>query len=132
MNPNKKLLIIEEVEDDASLRKALSSKLILEGFGVIEASDGEEGLSTALREHPDLILLDIVMPDMDGLKMMKKLRETGEWGKRVPIILLTNLNPDDTLINQAVADNEPAYYLVKSNLKISDLVEKIKERLLTT
>jgi response regulator RpfG family c-di-GMP phosphodiesterase len=69
------------------------------------------------------------MPDMDGIEMMKKLRESSEWGKIVPIILLTNLNPDDEKINKAIADNEPAYYLVKSDLKIADLIEKITERL---
>jgi len=126
---SKKILVIEEIEDDASLRNVLHDKFSLEGFSVLEAKDGEEGLVTALREHPDLILLDIVMPKMDGLTMMKKLREANEWGKNVPIILLTNLNADDDKINQAIADNEPAYYLVKSNYTIEDLVEKIRERL---
>src|SRR3989344_833736 len=126
---NKKILVIEEVEDDISLRNVLHDKFSLEGFSVLEAKDGEEGLATALREHPDIILLDIVMPKMDGLTMMKKLREANEWGKNVPIILLTNLDASDDKINQAIADNEPAYYLVKSNYTIEDLVEKIRERL---
>lgn len=126
---NKKILIIEEVEDEKSLRDVLHDKFVKEGFGVLEAKDGEEGLAIALREHPDLILLDIVMPKMDGLTMMKKLREENEWGKHVPIIILTNLSADKEKINQAIADNEPAYYLVKSNYTISDLVEKIRELL---
>ena len=129
LKSSKKILVIEAIEDDASLRNLLHDKFTLEGFNVLEAKDGEEGLVTALREHPDLILLDIVMPKMDGLTMMKKLREANEWGKNVPIILLTNLNADDDKINQAIADNEPAYYLVKSNYTIEDLVEKIRERL---
>ena len=123
---NKKILVIE---DDASLRNVLRDKFILEGFRVLEAKNGEEGLATALSEHPDLILLDIVMPQMDGITMMKELRQKNEWGKNVPIILLTNLSADDEKINQAIVDNVPAYYLVKSNYTISDLVEKIKERL---
>lgn len=126
---NKKILVIEEVEDDNSLRNVLHDKFVKEGFSVLEAKDGEEGLATALSEHPDLILLDIVMPKMDGLTMMKKLREANEWGKHVPIILLTNLSADDEKINQAITDNQPAYYLVKSNYTIEDLVEKIRERL---
>lgn len=126
---NKKILVIEEVEDDTSLRNVLHDKFKLEGFGVLQAKNGEDGLATALREHPDIILLDIVMPVMDGLTMMKKLRETNEWGKHVPIILLTNLSADTDKINQAITDNEPAYYLVKSNYTVSDLVEKIRERL---
>lgn len=123
---NKKILI---VEDETPLRNALREKLTREDFGILEAKNGEEGLEVALREHPDLVLLDIVMPRMDGLTMMKKLRQANEWGKKVPIILLTNLTADDDKINQAITDNEPAYYLVKSNYTIEDLVEKIRERL---
>jgi len=126
---NKKILVIEEVEDEKSLRDVLHDKFVNEGFKVLEARDGEEGLATALREHPDLILLDIVMPKMDGLTMMKKLREANDWGKHVPIILLTNLSADDDKIMAAITNNQPAYYLVKSNYTIEDLVEKIRERL---
>ncbi len=126
MENNKKILI---VEDERPLSQALVKKLTLEGFATLTAKNGEEGLGVALREHPDLILLDIAMPIMDGLTMMKKLRQENEWGKHVPIILLTNLSADDDKINQAITDNEPAYYLVKSNWTISDLVEKIRERL---
>ena len=126
---SKKILVIEAVEDDNALRNVLRDKLTSEGFSVLAERNGEEGLAVALREHPDLILLDILMPAMDGLSMMKKLREANEWGKKVPIIFLTNLSADDDKINKAVADNEPAYYLVKANYTIEDLVEKIRERL---
>ena len=126
---NKKILVIEAVEDDTPLRDVLRDKFTTEGFKVLEAKDGEEGLSIALREHPDLIVLDILMPKMDGITMMKKLRQADSWGKSVPIILLTNLSADDEKINQAITENEPAYFIVKSNWKINDLVEKIKERL---
>lgn len=126
---DKKILVIEEVEDEKSLRDVLHDKFKLEGFNVLEAKDGEEGLAIALREHPDIILLDIVMPKMDGLTMMKKLREANEWGKNVPIILLTNLGADDEKIMKSITDNTPAFYLVKANYTIEDLVEKIKERL---
>ena len=108
---------------------ALKDKLTREGFATLEAKNGEEGLNVALREHPDLILLDIVMPRMDGITMMKKLRQTDEWGKNVPVILLTNLSADDEKIMRAVTENEPAYYLVKSDHTISDVVEKVRERL---
>jgi DNA-binding response OmpR family regulator len=128
-NNNKKILVIEAVEDDVSLRNVLRSKFTSEGFRVLEAGDGEEGLIVALRERPNLIVLDILMPRMDGITMMEKLRHANEWGKSVPIILLTNLSADDERINKAITENEPAYYLVKSNYTMSDLVEKIKERL---
>jgi len=125
----KRILVIEEVEDDILLQDVLQDKFNLEGFSVLRAKDGEEGLAIALSEHPDIILLDIILPKMDGLTMMKKLRHTNEWGKNVPIILLTNLGADNEEINKAITENEPAYYLVKSNYTLDDLVEKIKERL---
>jgi len=124
----RKVPIIQTVEDDALLRDVLRDKLRLEGFAVVESKNGQEGLALALRELPDLILLDIVMPVMDGITMMKKLRQN-EWGKSVPVILLTNLSADDDRINRAIAENDPAYYLVKSNWSITDLVDKIKDRL---
>jgi len=117
------------VEDESAYQRALSEKLGHEGFAFIQAKDGQEGIETALREHPDLILLDIIMPEMDGITMMKKLRVANDWGKNVPIILLTNVNPDYDKINQVVTEYLPAYYLVKSDNTIGDLVEKIKERL---
>ena len=126
---NKKILVIEEVEDDVSLRNAIRTKLSLEGFNVLEAKNGEEGLAIALAKHPDLILLDIVMPKVDGITMMKKLRQENEWGKNVPIILLTNLGKDDDKIIQAVSENEPAYYIVKSDYSMKELIEKIRQRL---
>lgn len=69
------------------------------------------------------------MPKMDGITMIKKLRDANEWGKNIPVILLTNLSADNEKINQVITDYEPAYYLVKSNWSLSDLVLKIKERL---
>jgi DNA-binding response OmpR family regulator len=122
----KKILI---VEDEMSQRKALVDKFTRESFHVIEARDGEEGFTIALKERPHIILLDIVMPKMDGMTMLKKLRQENEWGKSVPVILLTNLSADNDKINTGIAENEPAYYLVKSNWKIDDVVEKVKERL---
>lgn len=123
---NKKILI---VEDDATLLNVLRDKFSLEGFNVIVAKNGEEGLTIALKEHPDIILLDIVMPKMDGVTMMKKLRQTNEWGKHVPIVLLTNLNADNDDIMKAITDYEPTYFLVKANWTINEIVEKIRDRI---
>ena len=122
----KKILI---VEDEIVVALPLLDTLKKEGFNVIKAKDGEEGLAVALKDRPDLILLDILMPKMDGLTMMKKLRAENEWGKTVPIILLTNLNPDSEEINKRIAEDVPAYYLVKTNWSMGDVIEKIKERL---
>lgn len=117
------------VEDESDLREALVDKLTREGFDAREARNGEEGLELALKEHPDLILLDIVMPKMDGMTMLKRLREENEWGKKVHVILLTNLSATDEKIIKAMMENEPSYYLVKSDWKIGDVVKKVKETL---
>jgi DNA-binding response OmpR family regulator len=120
---NKKILV---VEDESPLRRALHDKLQLEGYTVLEALNGEEGLEIALREHPDLILLDVIMPKMDGLTMLKKLREN-DWGKKVKIILLTSISDDVEVAHEV---KKGAYdSLVKSDTKMKEVVDRIRERL---
>jgi len=125
MPEQKKVLI---VEDEAPLRQALVDKLGREEFTTLEAVNGKEGLERALKGHPDLILLDIVMPVMDGMTMLKELRKDS-WGKKVPVILLTNLSATQEDIVTGLVENEPSYYLVKSDWKIADVIKKIKETL---
>ena len=115
------------VEDDSSVLRALVDKLTREEFTVFQAKNGEEGLATALRDCPDIILLDILMPVMDGPTMMTKLRKKSSWGKKVPIILLTNLSTAEISVVKAVIEAEPAYYLVKSNWSMTDVVKKVRE-----
>lgn len=114
------------VEDEKTLREALKVKLTHEGFSILEASDGREGLAQALGKHPDLILLDIILPVMDGVSMMNSLRED-QWGKTVPIIVLTNLS-DEMSFAQSVS-NAVFDYLVKSDWRLEDVVKKIKQKL---
>lgn len=128
MNENIKTKILI-VEDDVIIAKTYTEELRDDGFTVLTALNGKDGLEIALREKPDLILLDILMPIMDGLTMMDRLREKGIYGKNVPIILLTNLSSGEETILKAVTKNEPAYYLVKSDWNLSGVLEKIKERL---
>ncbi len=123
---NAKILI---VDDEEIVCKAYGGELKKNGFAVLVASNGQDGLDLALREKPDLILLDILMPVLDGLAMMDKLREANSYGKNVPIILLTNLSSNEERIIAAVTKNEPAYYLLKSDWNVSQIIEKIKERL---
>src|SRR3989344_8460028 len=91
MENKKKLLIVEIVEDEAALSNALCDKFEREHFEVLKAKNGEEGLSIALRERPDIILLDIMLPVMDGITMLHKLRED-EWGKKAHVVVLTNVS----------------------------------------
>jgi len=125
MAESKRVLVIE---DEQLTRQALVDELTNQGFEALEAPNGEDGLSLALREHPDLILLDIVMPKMDGITVMSKLREDS-WGKDVPIIMLTVLDSDDAILEKIV-ENKPAYYLIKKNeLHAEEIVGKVKEKL---
>ncbi len=120
--PLAKVLI---VEDEPPMLMALSEKFRKENFDVLEAKNGEEALKSALKNHPDLILLDLIMPKMDGMTVMKKLRED-EWGKKAPIIIITNLNMDDKIV-KSVSKDEPAFYLMKAEMRMEDIVAKAKE-----
>jgi DNA-binding response OmpR family regulator len=117
------------IEDEISLRNALRDKFTRKGFYVFEAKDGELGLTVALREHPSLILLDIIMPKMDGMTMFKKLRQEKEWGKNVPIILLSNLGADDENMMKEIIEDKLTCYLVKSDWSLDNIVTKVKEKL---
>lgn len=125
MENNKKRILV--VEDEASLSKALQDKLTHDEFLVLVAKDGEEGLEIALREHPDLILLDLIMPRMGGLEMAKKLRED-TWGKNAKIIILTNVSGDMDKVSDSL-DNDIFEYLIKSDIKIEGVLAKVKEKL---
>lgn len=123
---NKKILLVEIIEDEKSLLKVLSERFKLEGFEVLEAQTGERGLELALTDHPDLILLDIMLPQMDGLKMLESLH-SDRWGKHAKIIMLTNMD-NYAGIGHALAHGAHDY-LLKSNWKIDDIVAKVKQRL---
>ena len=128
-NEKKQTILI--VEDEQALLKVYAERFSEEGFLVLKASNGQEGLDTALREKPDIILLDILMPVMDGLTMMQKLRENKSWDKSVPIIFLTNLSEHEERVMKSANENKPAYYLVKSDWSLSSIVEKAKAAVLS-
>lgn len=120
---NKKILVIE---DERPLLDALTAKLKQEGFEVIKASDGQEGLNQAIKNQPDLILLDIVLPKMDGITVLENLRKDS-WGKTAKVIILSNLsdwNNTSKAVNLNVHD-----YLVKSDWKIKDVIKKVKNKI---
>jgi len=119
---NKKTILI--VEDEKALRGILKTKFESNSFNVIEAENGREGLSVSLKKHPDLILLDIVMPIMDGMTMLKKLRED-KWGKDAQVVLLTNLD-DSEKITEAIKQNTYDY-LLKTDWKLEDIISRIKK-----
>ena len=119
----KKILI---VEDDSTLSKALVERFSHQGIEMIAAENGKIGLELALKEHPDLILADIVMPVMDGMTMLNELRKD-EWGKNAPVIVLTNLY-DDARISKSI-ESSASDYLIKADWSIEDLLGKVCEKL---
>ena len=119
---SKKILICE---DDRSFQWILKQSFSNEDFVVLTAENGEQGLATALQEKPDLILLDIMMPKMDGLTMAKSLKEKGFETK---IIFLTNLK-DDEHISQAMETTKDTEYIIKSDLHVDQVVSRVKEKL---
>lgn len=124
-NEEKKVLVVELVEDEESMRKILKEELTDEGFKVLESGDGEDGLEIALREHPDLILLDLKMPKMDGIEMLKKLR-TDPWGSTAKVVVLTIFKENEKI---AEVLESGGYDYITKNGGIEHVVESIKEKL---
>lgn len=122
----KKVLIID---DDFFIRDVYCEALNSNGFDTIMAVNGEDGLKKAAAENPDLILLDITMPIMDGWAVLQKLRESGEYGKKVPIIILTNLSAGNERAIKKIAENEPLYYIVKSSVTPQQVVDKVRRKI---
>lgn len=122
MGKDGKVLIIE---DDVVLARMYQRLLTNRGYLTDIAIDGVEGLKMALKKHPDLILLDIRMPKMDGVTMLKLLRKD-PWGAKVPVIILTNFDANDEIV-KSLLESHPAYYLVKSNIDSELILEKIKD-----
>lgn len=121
MDLHKKILI---VEDEKSLLDILRDQLEVEGFSVSTASNGKEGLIATKIQKPDLILLDIVMPKMDGLTMIRKLRAIHD---NTPVIMLTNLDSLEHISNAVSLGSFD--YLIKSDWKLQDIVDRVKEKL---
>lgn len=112
------------VEDDASLREIYSIRITAEGYEVVSAGDGEEALAVAVREKPDLILSDIMMPKISGFDMLDILRSTPEISK-IKVIMMTALSADDQ--RQRGERLGADRYLVKSQVGIEDVINTIHE-----
>jgi DNA-binding response OmpR family regulator len=117
-----RILIVEDDPAIGALYKDLFEK---EGYIVELATDGDTGLKEALNTLPDIILLDILLPKMNGMTVLSHIRTT-PWGKKEPIIILTNVDPDDTMMQNIVYD-QPTYYLLKANTNPGEILEKVKE-----
>ena len=123
--PNKKIKIIL-IEDEEMLANMYEVKFSNEGFDIEKALDGESGLEKAKNILPDFILLDIIMPKMDGFAVLKALKEDVKT-KNIPVMLLTNLGQEEDIER----GNELGIvgYLVKANTTPSEVVEAVKNKL---
>jgi len=119
----KKILFIE---DESALQKTFGDIFRQEGYEMISALDGEIGLNLAKKENPDLILLDLVLPKINGFEVLRNLKGDEET-KNIPVVVLTNL--------EGVGDVEKSLelgattYLVKENYSLEEIIEKIKKTL---
>ena len=124
MNEQKKKILL--VEDDMALAAVYRSRLEIEGFDVREVHNGEDALSATVDYHPDLILLDIMMPKISGFDVLDILRNTPETAN-VRIVMLTALSqPKDKERAESLGVDD---YLVKSQVVIGDVVARVKHHL---
>ncbi|HPV70749.1 MAG TPA: response regulator [Candidatus Magasanikbacteria bacterium] len=113
------------VEDDNFLADIYKTKLELEGYKVLLTSDGEKGLKIIQTKKPDLVLLDVLLPKLDGFAILEIIKKEDSVVKEVPIILLTNLGQKEEVqkgLRLGAAD-----YLIKAHFKPAEVIEKIKK-----
>lgn len=117
---SKRILVIE---DDKFLRELISQKLSQEGYDVIEAIDGEEGIKKVREENPELVLLDLILPGIDGFEVLGQMRES-QPPVNIPVIILSNLGQKEDVergLKLGAID-----YLIKAHFTPGEIVEKIK------
>lgn len=118
----KKILVIE---DDFVIRTAMSKRLSIDGFQVIEAEDGAQGLIRFNSENPDLILLDLIMPIKNGFEVLEEIK--GRQKSKIPILVISN--SDEAQKAKTAMKLGAAGYFVKAKTPLTDLVNKIDQLL---
>ncbi len=116
----KKILL---VEDDKALCQIYRLNLEMSGFELEEAHDGKVGLACALTHHPDLIILDLMLPGINGLELLKVLKEK-ETTRNIPVFVLTNLSEEEMIEAKNLGAQEA---FMKARLPVTELVSKVKE-----
>lgn len=117
----KKILFIE---DESALQKTLGDVLRKEGYKVISAMDGEEGLRLVKSEMPDLVLLDLILPKFHGFEVLKKIKEDQQT-KDIPVVVLTNLEGTGDV--EKALELGATTYLVKANYSLEEVIQKVKK-----
>lgn len=120
---NKRILLIE---DDPFLSRLLTERLARENLNFDLAVSGEEGLKKAQKDKPALVLLDLVLPGIDGYEVLKRMKEDSNLSK-VPVFILSNLGQDDEI--KRGLDLGAVNFLIKANFDLDEIIEKIKQAL---
>ena len=111
------------VEDDKFLRELITQKVGAEGYEVVSAADGEAGLKAAGEEKPNLILLDLILPTMDGFEVLRRLKDQ-EATKNIPVIILSNLGQKEDIDKGVQLGAKD--YMIKAHFTPGEIIEKIK------
>lgn len=119
----RKILIIE---DDRFLRELISQKLLKEDYAIIEAIDGEDGLKKAEKEKPDLVLLDLILPGIDGFEVLEKLKND-PFFEQIPVIIISNLGQKEDIDKGLKAG--AVDFLIKAHYTPLQIIEKVKKTL---
>ncbi|MDD5625855.1 MAG: response regulator [Patescibacteria group bacterium] len=117
----KKILI---AEDEPDMRGILASMIESAGYNVVQAEDGERALNLAIKEKPDLILLDLSMPKLNGFEVLEKLKYD-PVGSMIPVVILSNLGQDKEVAKGKLLG--AVDYLIKSNVHLTDILDKISK-----
>jgi two-component system alkaline phosphatase synthesis response regulator PhoP len=113
-------------EDDAQLMNALTEKLTLEGFEVIQTVDGNDCLKKGAETNPNLLLLDLLMPNKDGFEVLHDIMPL-KWAKDIPVIVLSNLTDFSSQLESYNRGGDT--YLIKANTSLGELLKVIKRKL---
>lgn len=114
------------IEDEPGLQKALGEFLQRHGYEVIAALNGADGLDAARRDRPDLILLDLILPRLPGIEVLKQIHREPDLAA-IPVIVLTNVDSNEA-VEQAVELGAKAY-LIKTSYRLEEVLEKMKAAL---
>ena len=116
------------IEDDEMLLDMYNLKFLESGFDILKASNGLDGYEAAVKNRPDIILLDIILPQMDGFAVMEKLKQNKDTEK-IPVFFLTNLKQEEDV--ERGKKLGAVGYLVKATLTPTQILEKVKQFLKT-
>ncbi len=125
---NQKDIKILLIDDDAMILKSLITVFSAEGFQMLTARDGNEGLVLALNQEPHLVITDVEMEKADGMSVLKEIRKAGPWGEKVPVVILTNFDANDEVM-KGIVEDKPSLFLLKSKVNPVEILEKVKELL---